>query len=85
MKIVFTRESWEEYQIIASQDQKKVTKINRCLESIRRDGSLNGEGKPERLKYREGYSRRIDEKNRLVYTVDQDSITILSCYGHYED
>lgn len=44
-------------------------------------------GKPEPLKYCDGYwSRRIDEKNRLVYSVGEDSdIVILSCKGHCED
>ena len=32
------------------------------------------------------YSRRIDEKNRLVYVIDGlQNIKILSCKGHYEE
>ena len=31
----------------------------------------NGIGKPEALKYRKGFSRRIDETNRLVYAIDE--------------
>lgn len=43
-------------------------------------------GKPEPLKYRAGYSRRIDEQNRLVYDIDSlENIVILSCRDHYED
>ena len=30
-------------------------------------------------------SKRIDDTNRLVYTVENDSIVVLSCRGHYED
>ncbi len=30
-----------------------------------------GIGKPEPLKYRSGYSRRIDDANRLVYEIDE--------------
>jgi toxin YoeB len=50
-----------------------------------RDGALEGEGKPEKLKYIEGeYSRRIDEKNRLTYRIlKEGKIEILSCKGHY--
>ncbi|OOE48441.1 hypothetical protein BZG11_14680 [Salinivibrio kushneri] len=29
------------------------------------------------------WSRRIDDTNRLVYAVDDKSITILSCRYHY--
>ena len=32
---------------------------------------LYGKGKPEKLKYRKGYSRRIDEKNRLIYDMEK--------------
>ncbi|MBR1479424.1 MAG: Txe/YoeB family addiction module toxin [Alphaproteobacteria bacterium] len=45
-----------------------------------------GLGKPERLKHynsREVWSRRIDKKNRLVYEIRADEITILSVFGHY--
>jgi toxin YoeB len=32
---------------------------------------MEGIGKPEPLKYRSGYSRRIDESNRLVYDIEE--------------
>ena len=53
------------------------------MQSIERDGAMFGEGKPERLKYGAGYSRRIDETNRLVYDIENDTINIKSCRGHY--
>jgi toxin YoeB len=64
-----------------------LKKINKLLISIQRDGLLGGIGKPERLKYGNNrYSRRIDEKNRLVYKqASENLIEILSCEGHYED
>lgn len=43
----------------------------------------NGEGKPERLKYGLGYSRRIDDTNRLVYDIEGNNIIIKACRGHY--
>lgn len=52
--------------------------------SISRDGAAFGEGKPEKLKVGQGYSRRFDEKNRMVTTTDENEIKIDSCYGHYE-
>jgi len=30
------------------------------------------------------WSRRIDEKNRLVYRIVPNGLEILSCKGHYE-
>ena len=48
-----------------------------------------GTGKIEQLKGdRQGqWSRRIDKKNRLVYTIDDEIVTveIISAKGHYED
>ena len=43
-------------------------------QSIERNGALNGIGKPEALKYRKGFSRRIGETNRLVYAIDENGV-----------
>ncbi|MDR1482294.1 MAG: type II toxin-antitoxin system YoeB family toxin [Synergistaceae bacterium] len=38
------------------------------------------------MRGRKGYSRRIDEYNRLVYTGDENrNLRIISCKGHYDD
>ena len=85
-KVTFADEGWEDYLYWQEQDKKTLKKINKLLRSIERDGAMSGEGKPEHLKYNDGYSRRIDELNRLVYMIaDDDSITVKSCKGHYED
>ena len=48
---------------------------------------LKGEGKPESLEgnFSGYYSRRIDEKNRLIYREVGNGIEILKCKGHYND
>lgn len=82
----FTEKGWEHYLYWQMQDRKTLKKINSLIEDIRRNGAMQGTGKPEVLKYRPGYSRRIDEANRLVYDIDsQQNIRIISCRGHYED
>jgi len=47
----------------------------------------NGTGKPERLKHfeKEVYSRRVNQKDRLIYTIYESikEIDISSCRGHY--
>ena len=74
----FTKEAFEDYLYWQIQDKKTMKRINTLLKDIRT-------GKPEKLKYRPGYSRRIDEANRLVYEIDElQNIKILSCRGHYE-
>lgn len=84
MKKIWSDEGWEDYLYWQSQDKKTLKKINSLIKSIERNGVMGGEGKPEALKYTEGYSRRIDEKNRLVYNITDGVLEITSCRGHYE-
>lgn len=82
----FYGDSWEHYLYWQTQDKKTLRKINALLADIKRNGVMQGIGKPEPLKHRSGYSRRIDETNRLVYDIDEmQNIKIISCKGHYED
>ena len=67
----FTKDAFAQYMYWQTQDKKTLKKINDLLEDIRRNGALNGLGKPEALKNRDGYSRRIDKENRLVYVIDE--------------
>ena len=85
-KIVFSETGWEHYRYWLPQNRKVMQKIARLIKSIDRDGPLSGECQPERLRYSDDEcSRRIDEKNRLVYRVEEDQITIEACLGHYDD
>ena len=82
----FTKEAWEDYMYWQMKDKKTLKRINALLKDIRSNGALEGTGKPEKLKYRAGYSRRIDDCNRLIYEFDElQNIKIISCRGHYED
>ena len=82
--ISFSPTGWDEYLHWQMQDKKTLRRINQLLKDIRRS-PFGGIGKPEPLRYCEGYwSRRIDEKNRLVYAVSgEGDIIVLSCRGHY--
>ncbi|MDD2970846.1 MAG: Txe/YoeB family addiction module toxin [Lachnospiraceae bacterium] len=82
----FTKEAFEQYMHWQAEDKKTLTRINTLLKDILSNGTMEGTGKPEKLKYRPGYSRRIDDTNRLVYDIDElRNILIISCKGHYED
>ena len=84
--ITFTETAFSQYLYWQTQDKRTLKKINRLLQSIDRDGALNGIGKPEILKYLgDNYSRRIDEQNRLIYSIAEDTIIVKACKGHYED
>ena len=59
-------DGWTDYLYWQSQDKKTLKRINELIKDIERNGALNGIGEPEALKYRKGFSRRIDETNRLI-------------------
>ncbi len=85
-RIMFTEIGFSHYIYWQTQDKKTLQKINKLLKSISHEGPLEGEGKPERLKHKEGeYSRRIDSENRLVYEFSEETITVKACRGHYEE
>ncbi|MCY9855074.1 Txe/YoeB family addiction module toxin [Vibrio mediterranei] len=67
-----------------TQDKKTLTRINKLINDVKRS-PFEGVGKPEPLKENLSgfWSRRIDDTNRLVYTVDEQAITIISCRYHY--
>ena len=79
-------EAWEDYLYWQSQDKKTLKRINQLLKDIDRNG-YSVIGKPEPLKNDlSGYwSRRIDEVNRLVYKINDDTVYILQCRSHYKD
>ena len=85
MNKLWTDDGWVDYLYWQSQDKKKTLKrINELIKDIERNEALNGIGKPEALKYRKEFSRRIDETNRLVYAIDENGVLwIISCRGHY--
>lgn len=68
------------------QNTKKLKKINDLIKSISRNG-YNCIGKSEPLKDNLSgfWSVRIDEKNRLVFAIKEDSILIAQCGTHYSD
>lgn len=80
----FTDECWNDYLYWQNQDKRTLKRINSLIKDAQRD-PFAGTGKPEPLKGNLSgcWSRRIDETNRLVYRVDEEALTILSCRYHY--
>lgn len=86
MKINFTEIAWKEYTYWQTQDKKTIKRINQLIQDIDRNYN-EGIGKPEPLKGNLSgwWSRRIDDKNRIVYRIKGNVIEIAQCKGHYED
>lgn len=85
MRLMWHGDSWQDYLHWQSQDKKTLKRINLLIQDIMRS-PYEGIGKPEPLSGNLAgwWSRRIDEKNRVVYRAEDDGITILQCKGHYE-
>ena len=85
MKLKWDGDAWNDYLYWQTQDKKTLKRINSILKDIMRN-PFDGIGKPEPLKHHNGYwSRRIDDTNRIVYKVEDDSIAIVAVKGHYDD
>ena len=86
-KVSFTLEGLEDYIHWQTQDKKTLIKINKLIADIIRNGNT-GIGHPEPLKHDLSgkWSRTIDDKNRLTYTIhDDERVEIFSCKSHYGD
>lgn len=83
--VYFSPTAWVEFQAWFD-DDAILSKITSLIDECRRE-PFKGTGKPEPLnpineKY---WSRRIDQKHRLVYGVTSDYILVARCRGHYGD
>ena len=86
MNKTFSDCGWEDYLYWETEDRKTLKRINKLIEDICRNGN-SGIGKPEPLLGElVGYwSRRINEKDRLIYKIVDDEVFIISCRYHYDD
>ncbi len=82
----WTDDAWEDYEYWMGQDKKTLKQIHKLIKDIDRNG-YTGIGHPEPLTGDlSGYwSRHIDEKNRIVYKIENDIVKIIQCGSHYRD
>lgn len=86
MTKIWHDDAWEDYLYWQQQDKKTLKRINQLLKDIDRNG-YDGIGRPEQLSGNLAgfWSRRIDDKNRIVYRIVNDRIEIAQCGSHYRD
>ena len=86
MNIYWHEKAWLEYLYWQTQDKKTLKKLNNLLKDIDRNG-YNCIGKPEPLRgdLSGFWSVRIDEKNRLIFRIENEMIEIYQCKNHYDD
>lgn len=86
MKLLFTPTAWDEYLWYQSNDRPLLKRVNQLLADITRNGN-EGIGKPEPLRGELAgfWSRRVDQKNHLVYKIENDTVIVIACRSHYGD
>jgi len=86
VKLSITSGALEDLEAWSTTNPKVLSRIIRLIAETTRT-PRTGTGKPERLKHLGGevWSRRITEKDRLVYDIEQDAIIIIACRFHYDD
>ncbi|MDL2312447.1 Txe/YoeB family addiction module toxin [Bacteroidales bacterium OttesenSCG-928-B11] len=84
----FTDFAIEDIRRLKIDDRKAYEKLQRLLLELM-DHPKTGTGKPKMLRhnYSGCYSRRVSQKHRLVYRIEEERITVLvlSVSGHYDD
>ena len=88
-KLIITEDAAEDLKHYKQTGQKKnILKIHGLLEELK-EHPETGTGNPKKLKHElsDCWSRRIDKKNRLVYSIENDvvTVTVVSALGHYGD
>lgn len=86
MRKCFTENGWQDYLFWQTEDKRTLKKINDLLKDIERNGNV-GLGKPEPLSgdLSGFWSRRINDKDRLIYRIEGNEIQVLACRYHYSD
>ncbi len=83
--LAWTNEGWEDYLWWQENNPKVVKEINRLVKECLRD-PFRGTGKPEPLMgdLTGFWSRRITDRDRLVYCPDAGRIIVVMCRFHYK-
>jgi len=85
MEIVLSDKAEEHIAYWNETNNKAVQKRITALKNAIIASPYSGIGKPEPLKYEltGKWSRRIDRKNRFIYSVENNILNIFSLKGHY--
>ena len=84
--IVFEGNTQIEYENIRDKDRAIYKSICKILKEMQRNDPSQGLGKPEPLKHTLSgfWSRRLSQKDRIIYKFDEQYIYIFALGGHYE-
>ena len=84
--LVFEGNTWNAYKDLRLKDKTLHKALCRLLKEMLRDDPSRGTGKPEPLKHNLSglWSRRISQKDRVIYQYDENTVYIFVIGGHYD-
>ncbi len=84
--LVFEGTTWSTYEELRTKDKRLHKNLCTILKEMLRADPAVGTGKPEALRHNLSgfWSRRLSQKDRLIYKFDDDSIYIFAIGGHYD-
>lgn len=84
--LVFEGDSWNAYEQLRQNNKKLHKNLCQILKEMLRGDPKVGIGKPEALKHNLSglWSRRLSQRDRIIYKFDSDYIYIFAIGGHYE-
>lgn len=84
--LVFEGNTWAAYELLRQKDKIMHKALCNILKEMLRGEPSSGLGKPEKLKHKlKGlWSRRLSQKDRLIYKFDDNAIYIFAIGGHYD-
>jgi len=86
ISLVFEGNTWAVYEALRQKVHRLHKSLCRLLKEILRDDPSHGTGKPEPLNHNLSglWSRRISQKDRVIYKYDDKYVYIFAIGGHYE-
>jgi len=84
--LVFEGKTWLIYEQLRDKDKKLHKALCKILKEMLRSYPSSGLGKPEPLKHNLSglWSKRISQKDRLIYKFDDSCVYIFAIGGHYD-
>ncbi len=84
--LVFEGNTWIAYEQLRDKDKKLHKALCKLLKEMLRSDPSTGLGKPEPLKHNLSglWSKRISQKDRLIYKFGDDYVYIFAIGGHYD-
>jgi len=84
--LIFEGNTWIAYEQLREKNKRLHKALCKLLKEMLHSDPATGSGKPEPLRHNLSglWSRRISQKDRLVYKFDDNYVYIFAIGGHYD-